>query len=145
MAAKAARPATAIEPPTVLAAPLKAMGEPVADGGLTLECLLDAEVLWVGRLEMTYAPVEAAAVPVGAAAPAAPPAGTLTGEPGLGGSLPDGEADPDAPDSPLDGEPEPELAEPEEPDSPLDGEPEPELEEPVEPAAAGVGVAVTVE
>lgn len=126
MAAKAARPATAIELPTVLAAPLKAMGEPVADGGLT-------------------APVEAAAVPEGAAAPAAPPAGTLTGEPGLGGSLPDGEADPDAPDSPLDGEPEPELAEPEEPDSPLDGEPEPELEEPVEPVAAGVGVAVTVE
>lgn len=69
--------------------------------------------------------------------------GTLTGEPGLRGSLPDGEADPDEPDSPLDGEPD-------EPDSPLDGVPElePELGEPVElaePAAAGVGVAVTVE
>ncbi len=82
---------------------------------------------------MTYAPVEAVAVPEGAAAPPAPPAppaGTLTGEPGAGGSLPDGEADPDPdPDSPLDGEP----------------EPEPELGEPVEPTAAAVGVAVTVE
>ena len=74
---------------------------------------------------MTYAPVEAEAVPEGAAAPAAPPAGTLTGVPGVGGSLPDDEADPD-------------------PDSPLDGVPEPELGVPVEPAAAGVGVAVTV-
>ena len=58
---------------------------------------------------MTYAPVEA--VPEAAGAPAAPAApaaaGTLTGAPGLGGSLPDGV--------------------------------------PVEPAAAGVGVAVTVE
>ena len=37
MAAKAARAATAIELPTVLAAPLKvAMGEPVALGGMTL-------------------------------------------------------------------------------------------------------------
>ncbi len=82
---------------------------------------------------MTYAPVEAVAVPEGAAAPPAPPAGTLTGEPGAGGSLPDGEADPDPePDSPLDGEPEPELG-------------EPELGEPVEPTAAAVGVAVTVE
>lgn len=81
---------------------------------------------------MTYAPVdaaatpEAAAIPEAAAAPAAPPTGTLTEEPGVGGSLPDGAADPAAPDSPLDGEPEPELG------------------EPVEPAAAGVGVAVTV-
>lgn len=139
MAAKAARPATAIEPPTVLAAPLNlTMGGPVALGGTTLEYLLDAEVLQVGRLKMTYAPVEAAAIPEGAAAPTAPPAGTLTGEPGLGGSLPDGEADP-------------EPREPDEPDSPLDGEPEreperePELGDPVEPAAAGVGVAVTVE
>ena len=110
---------------------------------------------------MTYAPVEA--VPEGAAAPPAPPAGTLTGEPGLGGSLPDGEADPappldgelepgepEEPELPLDGEPEePELpldGEPEEPVLPLDGEPapEPELGEPVEPTAAAVGVAVTV-
>ena len=54
--------------------------------------------------------------------------------------------EPDEPDSPVDGEPEPELepGEPDEPDSPVDGEPEPELGEPVEPAAAGVGVAVTV-
>ena len=37
MAAKAPRPATAIELPTVLAAPVKvAMGEPVAVGGTTL-------------------------------------------------------------------------------------------------------------
>ena len=37
MAAKAARAATAIELPTVLAAPLKvAMGEPVAPAGTTL-------------------------------------------------------------------------------------------------------------
>lgn len=37
MAARAARPATAIELPTVLAAPLKGtMGEPVAGGGMTL-------------------------------------------------------------------------------------------------------------
>ena len=37
MAAKAARPAAAIELPTVLAAPVKvAMWEPVADGGMTL-------------------------------------------------------------------------------------------------------------
>ena len=121
---------------------------------------------------MTYAPVEA--LPEGAAAPPAPPAGTLTGEPGLGGSLPDGEADPaplldgelepgepEEPELPLDGEPEePELpldGEPEEPELPLDGEPEepvlpldgepapePELGEPVEPTAAAVGVAVTV-
>ena len=42
MAAKAARPATAIELPTVLAAPLKvAMGGPVVVGGLTLRYLLD--------------------------------------------------------------------------------------------------------
>lgn len=112
------------------------MGGPVALGGTTLEYLLDAEVLRVGKLEMTYAPVEAAAFPEGAEAPTAPapPAGTLTGEPGLRGSLPDGEADP-------------EPREPDEPDSPLDGEPErePELGDPVEPAAAGVGVAVTVE
>ena len=73
---------------------------------------------------MTYAPVEA--VPEGAAAPPAPPAGTLTGEPGLGGSLPDGDADP-AP--PLDGELEP--GEPEEPELPLEVELEPgEPEEP---------------
>lgn len=120
MAAKAARPATAIELPTVLAAPLKGvMGELVAPGAVT-------------------APVEAAAVPEAAATP---PAGTLTVEPGVRGRLPDGEADPDDPDWPLDGEPDPD-----EPDSPLDGEPElePELGEPVEPAAAGVGVAVTV-
>ena len=84
---------------------------------------------------MTYAPVEAAAVPEGAPAPPAPPAGTLTGEPGTMGSLPDGEADPDAPDSPPDGEPEPGDPEP--------GEPEPVLGMPVEPAA-GTGVAVTV-
>lgn len=71
---------------------------------------------------MTYAPVEAVAVPEGAAAPPAPPAGTMTGVPGVGGSLPDGEADPD-------------------PDSPPAGELEPELDEPVD---AGVGVAVTV-
>ena len=70
---------------------------------------------------MTYAPVEAVAVPDGAAAPPAPPAGTLTGEPGLGGSLPDGEADPD-PDPLLDGELEP--GEPDEPELPLDGEPD---------------------
>ena len=92
---------------------------------------------------MTYAPVEAEAVPEGAAAPPAPPAGTLTGEPGTGGSLPDGETDPDPP---LDGElepGEPEPGEPEEPELPLDGEPEPEPElgDPVEPAAAAVGVA----
>lgn len=38
MAAMAARAATAIELPTVLAAPLKgAMGETVAGGGMTLE------------------------------------------------------------------------------------------------------------
>ena len=99
---------------------------------------------------MTYAPVEGVAVPEGAAAPPAPPAGTLTGDPGLGGSLPDGEADPEPepgepeePELPLDGEPEePELpldGEPEEPELPLDGEPElkPEL-------GAAVGVAVTV-
>ena len=79
---------------------------------------------------MTYAPVEAAAVPEGAPAPPAPPAGTLTGEPGTMGSLPDGEAAPDAPDSPPDGDPE-------------RGEPEPVLGMPVEPAA-GTGVAVTV-
>ena len=87
---------------------------------------------------MTYAPVEAEAVPEGAAAPPAPPAGTLTGEPGTGGSLPDGETDPDPP---LDGEPEP--GEPEEPELPLEGVPEPELGDPVEPAepAAAVGVA----
>ena len=37
MAAKAARPPTTIELPTVLAAPVKvAMGEPVAVGGMTL-------------------------------------------------------------------------------------------------------------
>ena len=118
MAATAARPATAIELPTVLAAPLKLeIGELVALGGLTLECLSDAGIWQIEKLEMTYAPVDA--VPEGAATAAAPPAGTMTGEPGLGGSLPDGEADPDAPDSPMDGEP-------------------------VEAAAAGVGVAVTV-
>ena len=83
--------------------------------------------LWERRLGTTYAPVVGAAVPEGAAAPPAPPTGTLTGEPGTGGSLPDGEADPEpgAPDAP---------------DSPLDGE----LGVPVDPAAAGVGVAVTV-
>ena len=44
MAAKAARPAAAIELPTVLAAPVKvAMGEPVADGGMTLGFLLEME------------------------------------------------------------------------------------------------------
>ena len=96
--------------------------------------------IWKGEGE-TYAPVVGAAVPEGAAAaPPAPPAGTLTGEPGVGGSLPDGELDPEP-------EPEPEPGEPEEPDWLPDGEPEPELEpelgEPVEPAAA-VGVAVTV-
>ncbi len=38
MAAKAARAATVIELPTVLAAPLKvAMGDPVALGGMTLK------------------------------------------------------------------------------------------------------------
>ena len=74
---------------------------------------------------VTYAPVdeaatpEAAAVPEAAATPAAPMTGTLTEEPGVGGSLPDGTADPDAPDSPMDGEPD-------------------------TPAAAGVGLAVTV-
>ena len=79
---------------------------------------------------MTYAPVEAAAVPDGAATPPAPPAGTLTEEPepGDGGTLPE------EPELPVDGEPE-------EPELPLDGEPE---AEPVEPVAAGVGVAVTV-
>ena len=46
MAAKAARPATAIELPTVLAAPLKVvMGDPVALGGMTLEnILLDGKI-----------------------------------------------------------------------------------------------------
>lgn len=72
----------------------------------------------------TYAPVEAEAVPEGAAEPAGPTAGTLTGVPGLGGSLPDGELDPELPDSPSAGE----------------------LESGglAEPTAAGVGVAVTV-
>ena len=92
---------------------------------------------------MTYVPTVPEAVPEGAAAPPAPPAGTLMGEPGAGGSLPDGAADPDPP---LDGEPEPgdpddpELPEPGEPDEPvvpLDGAP-------VDPPAAGVGVTVTV-
>ena len=42
MAAKAARPAAAIELPTVLAAPVKvAMGEPVAVGGMTLGFVRD--------------------------------------------------------------------------------------------------------
>lgn len=46
MAAKAVRPATTIELPTVLAAPVKvAIGEPVAIGGMTLVFSLDAEVL----------------------------------------------------------------------------------------------------
>ena len=91
--------------------------------------------------ETTYTPVEAVADPEGAAAPPAPPAGTLTGEPGVGGSLPDGEADPDPgelePDEPVPGELEPE--------EPVPGEPElePELGVPVEPAA-GTGEAVTV-
>lgn len=41
MAARAARPATVIELPKVLAAPLKwVMGELVADGGMTLECFV---------------------------------------------------------------------------------------------------------
>ena len=97
---------------------------------------------------MTYVPTVPEAVPEGAAAPPAPPAGTLTGEPGAGGSLPDGEADPepgepdepvpgdpDDPELPLDGEPEPD--EPDEPVVPLDGVP-------VDPPAAGVGVTVTV-
>lgn len=49
MAAKAARPATAIELPTVLPAPLKvAIGEPVAVGGMTLERWLDANILGLG-------------------------------------------------------------------------------------------------
>ena len=92
---------------------------------------------------MTYVPTVPEAVPEGAAAPPAPPAGTLTGEPGAGGSLPDGEADPDPPEPgdpddpelPLDGEPEP--GEPDEPVVPLDGVP-------VDPPAAGVGGAVRV-
>lgn len=114
MAARAARPATVIELPTVLAAPLNwVIGELVADGGITAP--VDAA-----------ATPEEAAVPEAATAPAAPTTGTLTEEPGVGGSLPDGDADPDAPDSPLDGELEPELG------------------EPVEPASAAVGVAVTV-
>ena len=81
------------------------------------------------------------AVPEGAAAPPAPPAppaGTLMGEPGDGGSLPDGEADP--------GEPEPG-----EPDEPVPGDPDdpvlpvvPFDGAPVDPPAAGVGVTVTV-
>ena len=42
MAAKAARPAAAIELPTVLAAPVKlAMWEPVAVGGMTLGYVRD--------------------------------------------------------------------------------------------------------
>ena len=42
MAAKAARPAAAIELPTVLAAPVKeAMGGPVAVGGMTLGLVRD--------------------------------------------------------------------------------------------------------
>ena len=89
--------------------------------------------------------------PEGAAAPPAPPAGTLTGEPGAGGSLPDGEADPDPP---LDGEPEPGEpdepvpGDPDDPELPLDGEPDepvvPLDGAPVDPPAAGVGVTVTV-
>ena len=90
---------------------------------------------------MTYAPVEAETVPEGAATPPAPPAGTLTGEPGLGGRLPAGEVDepvePELPKVPLDGAPE-------EPELPVDGEPEPELGDPVEPTEAAVGVTVTV-
>ena len=70
---------------------------------------------------MTYVPTVPVAVPEGAAAP---PAGTLMGEPGAGGSLPDGEADPDPP-------------EPGEPDEPVPGDPD-------DPDAAGVGVTVTV-
>ena len=101
--------------------------------------------------EMTYAPVEAVAVPEGVAAPPAPPAATLTGEPGVGGTLPDGETDPDTgepePEEPLPGEPEPEEPVPgePEPEEPVPGEPEldPELGVPVEPAA-GTGEAVTV-
>lgn len=97
---------------------------------------------------MTYVPIVPEAVPEGAAAPPAPPAGTLTGEPGAGGSLPDGEADPDPP---LDGEPEP--GEPDDPELPVEGELEPgEPDEPmvpldgapVDPPAPGVGVTVTV-
>ena len=109
---------------------------------------------------MTYVPTVPVAVPEGAAAPPAPPAppaGTLTGEPGAGGSLPDGEADPDPP---LDGEPAPgEPAEPDDPELPVEGELEPgepaepgEPDEPmvplegapVDPPAPGVGVTVTV-
>lgn len=130
MAAKAARPATVKEVPTVLAAPLKAaMGEPVALGGTTLGYLSDLCEVWrVGQIWVwkTYAAVEAAAVPAAApeaaAAPGAPTAGTLTGEPGVGGRLPDGEEDPDPAASATAGV----LA-------------AGEL-----PAAAGVGVAVTV-
>ena len=98
---------------------------------------------------MTYAPVEGVAVPEGAAAPPAPPAGTLTGEPGVGGTLPDGEADPDPgelePEEPVPGELEPEEPVPGElePEEPVPGELEPELGVPVEPAA-GTGEAVTV-
>ena len=44
MAAKAARPAAAIDLPTVLAAPVKvAMGEPVAVGGMTLGFVRDGD------------------------------------------------------------------------------------------------------
>lgn len=67
---------------------------------------------------MTYAPVEAVTVPEAAGAPLAPAAGTLTGEPGLGGSLPDDAAAPAS--------------------AAMAGEPD-------APAAAGVGVAVMVE
>ena len=148
MAAKAARPATAIELPTVLAAPLKGvMGEVVVTGAVELVRLLVGGVSESVGWRWTYAPDEGAAVPEGAATPPAPPAGTLTGVPGTMGRLPDGEADPDEPDCPLDGEPdEPDWLPEGEPDPLPAGEPElePELGEPVEPAAAGIGVAVTV-
>ena len=52
MAAKAARPATAIELPTVLAAPVKvAMGEPVAVGGMTLGLSVSYEGLKTNKVD----------------------------------------------------------------------------------------------
>ena len=86
MAAKAARPAMAIELPVVLAAPLKAwMGELVGLGTALKDVLVDCLSIVRVRWRIAY-PVPVAtpeAVPAGA-----PPAGEPTGagEPGTGGT-----------------------------------------------------------